>query len=235
MKRVTKGIDAPWGLLGMLVAAVIFLFEAWRSGIVLNYLWGLLVLCSAATYWHTTTRGKYQIGITAIKQLAITPTDQVLDLGTGHGFLLLEVAKYLRAPGQVIGIDIWSQKDQSLNSLQATQNNIKVAEVDAVATVKTADMLNLPFADQSFDKIVTSFALHNLKTKAQRKQALQEALRVLKPGGKLLIIDLIFGKEYQTALTDMGVSQTICRGAGFNGWWGGPWMMTTIVTATKNE
>ncbi len=38
MKRVTKGIDAPWGLLGMLVAAVIFLFEAWRSGIVLNYL-----------------------------------------------------------------------------------------------------------------------------------------------------------------------------------------------------
>ena len=95
MKRVTKGIDAPWGLLGMLVAAVIFLFEAWRSGIVLNYLWGLLVLCSAATYWHTTTRGKYQIGITAIKQLAIKPTDQVLDLGTGHGFLLLEVAKYL--------------------------------------------------------------------------------------------------------------------------------------------
>ena len=105
----------------------------------------------------------------------------------------------------------------SRNSLQATQNNSKVAEVDAVATVKTADMLNLPFADQSFDKIVTSFALHNLKTKAQRKQALQEALRVLKPGGKLLIIDLIFGKEYQTALTDMGVSQTICHGAGFNG------------------
>ncbi|MDI9206389.1 class I SAM-dependent methyltransferase [Ligilactobacillus saerimneri] len=194
-----------------------------------------MVLCSAATYWHTTTRGKYQIGITAIKRLAIKPTDQVLDLGTGHGFLLLEVAKYLRAPGQVARIDIWSQKDQSRNSLQATQNNIKVAEVDAVATVKTADILNLPFTDQSFDKIVTSFALHNLKTKAQRKQALQEALRVLKPGGKLLIIDLIFGKEYQTALTDMGVSQTTCRGAGFNGWWGGSWMMTTIVTATKNE
>ena len=53
---------------------------------------------------------------------------------------------------------------------------------DRVA-VETADMRNLPFADQTFDIVMSNWAVHNVGAESDRAQALCEMVRVLRPGG----------------------------------------------------
>ena len=65
--------------------------------------------------------------------------------------------------------------------------NLKAAGVDGRATIETADMLKLPFPDQSFDALVSAYAMDHLGRK-NSPTALAEARRVLKPGGDFLLI-----------------------------------------------
>lgn len=53
----------------------------------------------------------------------------------------------------------------------------------------TGDLTVPPFDDNSFDLVVSSFAIHNIPARAGRKKAIDEAVRVLRPGGRLLIAD----------------------------------------------
>lgn len=61
----------------------------------------------AIVFIYTSLSGKYKIIHQVVKSLDIPDNSKVLDLGTGHGAVLLEVAKKLKQPGEVIGIDIW--------------------------------------------------------------------------------------------------------------------------------
>lgn len=229
-----KGIDSPGTLIGIVIGAIFVIM--WAIGTMQWYAW-IIALCmafSAFTYFHTTWYGKYKTVKKAVSNLKIAPEAQVLDLGTGHGVLLLEVAQHLTMPGKVTGIDIWSKKDQSNNSIAATKQNIKQAGYEQVTDLVTANMLDLPFEDNSFDKITASFSIHNIQSKEDRAKALAEVKRVLKPNGQILIIDLIFGPEYQQVLNDLDFKNISLKSAGYDGWWGGPWMMSTVLTATKN-
>jgi arsenite methyltransferase len=49
----------------------------------------------------------------------------------------------------------------------------------------TGDMRQLPFADNTFDLIISNMALHNIPSAAGRRAAIDEAVRVLRPGGRL--------------------------------------------------
>lgn len=51
-------------------------------------------------------------------------------------------------------------------------------------------MTSLPFGDASFDLVVSNLALHNVKTHTGRDRAIDEAVRVLRPGGHLLLADI---------------------------------------------
>lgn len=144
----------------------------------------------------------------------------MLDLGTGHGAVLLAVAGKLQRPDKVVGIDLWKSADQSSNSLTATQQNIEAAGVSNVAEIKTADMTKLPFDDESFDYVFASLAIHNVKPRAQRELALREALRVLKPAGYLVIIDLEYVGEFKRYLNEQNCRQVSVKRAEFNGLWG---------------
>ena len=95
-----------------------------------------------------------------------------------------------------MGLTLWFTKDQLRNSLQTTMQNIDREGVNGRVFVRTEDICFLSFSDHSFDVIVSSLCLHNIKDKQQREKALLEMLRVLKPGGKFAIADIRFGKEY---------------------------------------
>jgi ubiquinone/menaquinone biosynthesis C-methylase UbiE len=88
--------------------------------------------------------------------------------------------------------------------------------------VKEGDVRQLPFADGSFDIAVSNFVLHEANNRAEREQMLREIVRVLKPGGRLSLVDFIFTGECVRVLQGIGVADAKRARAGsfFSFWMG---------------
>ena len=119
----------------------------------------------------------------------------VLDVGCGRGLMLIGAAKRLTT-GRAIGIDLWQQQDQADNSAEAMLENAKIEQVLERVEVKTADMRALPFPENHFDVVVSNWAVHNVEAQADRRKALDEIIRVLRPGGKIVLGDIVNQAEY---------------------------------------
>jgi ubiquinone/menaquinone biosynthesis C-methylase UbiE len=84
-------------------------------------------------------------------------------------------------------------------------------------------MMAMPFADATFDVVVSSLAIHNINGQAGRFKALDEAVRVLKPGGQLVIVDLPpMAGAYAKHLREKGVEEVMDRPLDWRGWFGLP-------------
>jgi demethylmenaquinone methyltransferase / 2-methoxy-6-polyprenyl-1,4-benzoquinol methylase len=121
----------------------------------------------------------------AINHLCLRPEHKVLDLAGGTGDLTLKIAQQVREPGLITLSDINAEmlrvgKDRLLN--KGVTGPIEYVEADAEA---------LPFADNSYDRVIMGFGLRNVTDK---QQALHEIYRVLKPGGLLLVLEFSTAK-----------------------------------------
>jgi ubiquinone/menaquinone biosynthesis C-methylase UbiE len=96
-------------------------------------------------------------------------------------------------------------------------------------------MMALPFRSDTFDVVVSSVAIHNIRGRTGQATAIDEAVRVLRPGGRLLIADLSGTVAYARRLAGLGIVEIDRRSLGWRMWWGGPWRATYLVTATKPE
>ncbi|MBO0744817.1 MAG: class I SAM-dependent methyltransferase, partial [Candidatus Dormibacteraeota bacterium] len=96
------------------------------------------------------------------------------------------------------------------------------------------DLRALPLADASADLIVSSLAIHNIPEPGGRSHALDEAVRVLRPDGRVAIADIRYVTEgYAAHLADLGMQDVAVRDLGWRFWYGGPWVGTHLVTARK--
>ena len=106
--------------------------------------------------------------------------------------------------GKATGIDIWQSEDLSGNKPEATIENARREGVDDRVIVQTTDMRKMPFADATFDIIVSRAAIHNLYSADDRARAIREIARVLKPGGHALIDDIRHPGEYTSVFLKSG-------------------------------
>ncbi len=234
------GVDAPYvpillGVAGLLLLGVAGLNAAHHTSpwaVVTCSISGVWFLACAACYLYTTRIGKFAVWAGVLRGLRLRGDEGILDLGCGRGAVLLAIAKLLPC-GRAVGVDLWKAADQSGNSIEMTRRNAAHEGVAARVELATADMRALPFADGTFDVVVSSLAIHNIPDAAGRAQAMEEALRVLKPGGRLLIADIRAARQYRDLLRQVGMVDVATRPLGWRFWYGGPWMATTLVTATK--
>jgi len=152
-------------------------------------------------------------------------------MGCGRGAVLTAVARRLTA-GRVTG-DIWSRTDQSGNARDVALRNAGIEGVGERVRIETADMRSLPFQDDTFDLVVSSLAIHNIKSNADRRQAISEGFRVLRRGGRIVIADIRATAIYADTLRTLGASNIERRRLGWRFWWGNPFAATTLLTASK--
>jgi SAM-dependent methyltransferase len=219
--KADYGIDAPDVLRRFVILAVagdagglLFLLVLRRFmppviaiTIAISLFWmSAFFLATAALMFYGSKVGKLRLRDRVLAAIAWRGDERVLDVGCGHGLMLIGAAKRLSGGGRAIGIDIWQTQDQAGNSAKSTMENARREGVEGRVELRDADARKIPFGDGTFDVVLSSWALHNIYDAGGREQALREIVRVLKPGGVVAIMDIRHGAEYERVFCDAGMS-----------------------------
>jgi len=163
---------------------------------------GCLLLTVAVMIWSSRV-GKLRLRDRLLDMISWRGDEFVLDAGCGRGLALIGAAKRLTR-GRAIGIDFWSQTDLADNQPERTIENVRAEGVADKVEIRTGDIRELPFEQGTFDVVVTISVVHNMENAVDRRRALDEMLRILKPGGALLIYDVFKANEYIQVLGELG-------------------------------
>lgn len=128
-----------------------------------------------AESFDTTRQRPWSYSLNFIASLQ--QNDMVADIGCGNGRHLFPCAQQCF---HVFGVDI------SQRFLHIIDRKLRQTKYENISLVH-ADMVQLPFADESFDAVLFIAALHNIQGRENRRNALQEVTRVLKSQGTALI------------------------------------------------
>jgi arsenite methyltransferase len=227
MNRARYGVDAP-GLvsahivLGSILALVALIGLVGPKSSLLPTSASIGAACVAAlllfgamVMLRSSLVSKKRVRDRLVEALALSGDERVLDAGCGLGLALIGCAKKLTT-GTAVGVDLWAPKDLSNNNAQATRANAATEGVADRVEVETGDITRLPFADASFDAVISMTVIHNIPSRDGRDQALRELVRVLKPGGRLAIFDLLYAARYRQVLQGAGMK---VRDLGYDRLW----------------
>lgn len=115
--------------------------------------------------------------------------EAVLDVGCGSGMLLNGAAARLKS-GKALGIDIWANHGGG-GSLDLLLKQAKAENVADRVAFQEVDARKMPFEEGSFDVVLSSWALHHISRSSQDfGDAVSEMMRVLKPGGTMVVLDI---------------------------------------------
>ena len=238
-RRGAYGVDAPYVPLFMGAGAALALVIGIASAIagvaglaVAAGYFAFFLLLSVADYLYASMFGKFAVWAELLRWLELRGDERLPDLGCGRGAVILMAAKLLPR-GRAVGIDLWKTSDQLGNALEVTKRNAVLEGVADRVDLRTGDMRALPFDDGSFDLVLSSLAIHNIPDLAGRTKAIDEAVRVLRPGGRILIVDINAMREYEARLRQLGMAEVERRSIGPRMWFGGPWVAASLVRARR--
>jgi len=164
------------------------------------------------TQWHTHVTSA--VGFEKVRDRLIDmsvpqPTDACVDLGAGTGFMTLALAPLVSS---VLAVDISPAMAESLASRAASDGLRNVS-------AKVADLREFQLPQASADLIVSSYALHHLRD-ADKRALAAAAVRWLRPGGRLVIADMMFGRgSSQRDRQILRQKVTVLAARGPAGWW----------------
>jgi arsenite methyltransferase len=131
---------------------------------------------------------------------ALKPGDAVLDLGSGAGFDCFLAAKKVGPTGRVIGVDMTPEMVEKAraNAAKAGTANVEF---------RLGEIEHLPVADNSVDVIISNCVI-NLSP--DKPQVFREAFRCLKPGGRLMVSDIVLNAPLPKPLLDSAAAYVGC-------------------------
>jgi len=113
-----------------------------------------------------------------IRQAAVRPGMRVLDIASGTGDLARAFTRELGPEGVVVMTDI--------NQRMLTAGRDRLLDEGRIVPAVRCDAERLPFPDRSFDVVTVAFGLRNM---THKEEALAQMRRVLRPGGRLLVLE----------------------------------------------
>ncbi len=216
MRKPDYGIDAPVMQRNLAILGVVLVALYWLAPSIGGYsVWpgGAFLLSAAVMYWGSRV-GKLRLRDRLLEAIPWRGDEHVLDVGCGAGLMLVGAAK--RSPrGKAVGVDIWRSVDLSGNRPERTEDNARIERVADKVEVRDGDARELPFPDESFDVVLSSWALHNIAVGTGRAKAIWEIVRVLKPGGHVGILDIEDTAEYVRELRARGMLEVRAVGPSF--------------------
>jgi SAM-dependent methyltransferase len=235
--RPDYGLDAPnlvrlfliGGFLLLTVGlALVLLSTDWLTAVgSIAFTFGVIFTIEGLLMIWSSRYGKLRARDRLLDTLGLTGQEHLLDVGCGRGLLLIGAA--CRLPnGRAVGVDLWSQADLSDNSASATLANAAAEGVPERVEVHEGDMRKLPFADASFDAVVASLSIHNIYSAEGRREAILEMVRVLKPDGKVALMDIRHVREYAAGLLGARMNDVNVSGLNF-------WIFPPVRTVTARK
>lgn len=141
------------------------------------------------SYMSEVTFGKEQtLRETTVNLAQVKPGDVVLEVGCGTGTLTLEAKRQAGPTGKVFGIDVIP------GMIELSQRKAEQTHQDITFQLGSID--DIPFPANYFDVVLCSFMIFHM-SETTRRQGIAEVYRVLKPMGRLLVLDLAASPQTQ--------------------------------------
>lgn len=215
MEKKDYGIDAPkvirnLFLVGIVITALSILFPIINIGSfrmnISGFIWSGLSLIFVGLLMVLYSKfGKFKHRDRMLGMIDWKGDEQVLDVGTGLGLLMIGAAKKLKS-GKAVGIDIFASSDLSNNTIKQLKRNAELEHVSDRIEIVEENIIKTSLPHNSYDVILSNLCLHNIPKSADREKACEEISRLLKPSGALIISDFKHTGAYAKTFRKLGMT-----------------------------
>jgi SAM-dependent methyltransferase len=193
VERPVYGVESQQGVLLVLPALLWLLPQVLGQGgswrivpailIGIFVVWGGVASAIGSTSW-------YRLGLDSrlIALSGVGHTSRVLNAVCGTGSLAVSFARAIGS-GEVVATDRWKPTKRVPDPSKRTRDNVRMEGVDHVVRVQESDPLAIPYKDGYFNAVGSRYGIGG--SRKDRRRILLEMLRVMKPGGRLVLAESV--------------------------------------------